>query len=575
MLFFILLFLVGGYSLKYREVSYQNSFNSESERNEFSSNQYAIFEAGNGGTVLKFEVPSKGVESVMKDIDLSPYRGLKVKFSCSSKAQNISTPAQTYNGVKFMLNYESTEEGMKYHNPSNLFGTWDWKEISFTVTIANDANMGKIILGLQDSTGEAWFDDLRITVMSYTPIEPNQPPMYKGHSLERLRGMMSPSILNIVEEDIRFLVEEWNANLIRLQIVRNWGVSGSDRNRTEYKEWIHKQLDHIDTVLTWCKKYGIYANIDLHTPPGGRDTIDGKSSIMVMYYESEYADDFIEIWKEIATRYKDNPVVWSYDILNEPLSGEYNCLDLIERAAKEVRKIDQSTAIIIPGCEWDVPSAFDAGKMYAFEDISNLIYTVHMYNPHSYTHQGVGTYPKDKHYPGSIDGKYWDISALNETLAQVKQFSLYYNLHVYVGEFSVTRWSSGGGDYLKDVLQVMEDYDFDYSYHAFREWSGWSLEHSNVESETEKQSNTTTNDRKEAMLYWLAKNELPNFEASNDSSEGNENQFILPIVIVSSIIGAIILVIVSVVIICVVVTLIHLSLSKKKKNNNSIEMDFQ
>ncbi len=37
-----------------------------------------------------------------------------------------------------------------------------------------------------------------------------------------------------------------------------------------------------------------------------------------MFHEKEYADHFIAVWKKIAERFKNNPAVWGYDLVNEP-----------------------------------------------------------------------------------------------------------------------------------------------------------------------------------------------------------------------------------------------------------------
>ncbi len=42
----------------------------------------------------------------------------------------------------------------------------------------------------------------------------------------------------------------------------------------------------------------------------------------------------------------------------------------------------------------------------------------------------------------------------------------------------VTRaaWAPGAGEYLRDCIDIFEEYGWDWCYHAFREWEGWSVE---------------------------------------------------------------------------------------------------
>jgi hypothetical protein len=50
---------------------------------------------------------------------------------------------------------------------------------------------------------------------------------------------------------------------------------------------------------------------------------------------------------------------------------------------------------------------------------------------------------------------------------------------MYIGEFSAIRWAPEGSAerYLADLVSLFEERGWDWSYHAFREWQGWSAEH--------------------------------------------------------------------------------------------------
>ena len=75
----------------------------------------------------------------------------------------------------------------------------------------------------------------RSTSWADTSSPANPPPAFKGHDLPRLRGVMSPNEFR--EDDLRVLGTEWNANLIRWQITRNWGKAGTDRDLADYDRW--------------------------------------------------------------------------------------------------------------------------------------------------------------------------------------------------------------------------------------------------------------------------------------------------------------------------------------------------
>ncbi len=45
-----------------------------------------------------------------------------------------------------------------------------------------------------------------------------------------------------------------------------------------------------------------------------------------------------------------------------------------------------------------------------------------------------------------------------------------------MGEFSAVRWAPGAVDYLADSTALFDQLGWDWSYHAFVEWHGWSVQ---------------------------------------------------------------------------------------------------
>ena len=74
-------------------------------------------------------------------VDLTPFRGQSLCFTIRGRAWNVSTPRDTWNGVKFMLYYRDADGQEYWHHPSHLKGTFDWREISFTCSSSPSAQM--------------------------------------------------------------------------------------------------------------------------------------------------------------------------------------------------------------------------------------------------------------------------------------------------------------------------------------------------------------------------------------------------------------------------------------------------
>ena len=78
---------------------------------------------------------------------------------------------------------------------------------------------------------------------------------------------------------------------------------------------------------------------------------------------------------------------------------------------------------------------------------------------------------------------------------------------MYVGEFSAIIWAPGKSayNYLSDLLDIYESEGWDWAYHAYREWYGWSLEHEASDKQNVKQVGST--DRLGLFKSHFAKNE--------------------------------------------------------------------
>jgi len=495
------------------EAVFATNFDTPEAREVWSKAPFANWETGyQETTCLRVTVSAdqdKSGSMIRLPLDLTRYRGCRLLFECMAKADRVSRPAEAWNGVKFMLHYLSATEGPQWHHPSGLFGTFDWQKLSFAAPIAMDASAGQINLGLQDSSGSVWFDAVRVTVFKGLPPQRPKPPsnpgpVFRGHDLPRLRGVMSPNTFR--DEDLRVLGMEWNANVIRWQITRNWGRAGTDRDLAEYDRWFDGKLEELDQALKAADRYGLKVVIDMHSPPGGRY----ENNDVAIFYEPAYQDHYVALWEKIARRYQANPAVWGYDLVNEPVQnrpspeGVPDYLGTQVRAAKAIRAIDPRTAIFIEAAQWDSAAGFrDLDPV----DVSNVVYQVHMYVPGEFTHQGVNNPRTGIAYPGEINGVTWDKERLRQELQPVREFQLAYNVHIYVGEFSAIRWAPGAVDYLRDCIDLFEEYGWDWTYHAYREWDGWSVEHSS-DPEDHVPSAVPT-DRQELLLSWFARNVKP------------------------------------------------------------------
>jgi len=492
-------------------ILYRETFETTNALAGWSGN--GTLEAGyNGGKSLAVESgPGKRGSIFSRSLPAASWRGCTVRGVGMVRAREVEKKPHPWNGIKFMLVVQGPN-GTTYPQAPLETGTFEWQKASFRIQIPQETTNLVVVLGLEEVEGKVWFDNLEFRVDKLPAPRPPPVltgPIFKGRSQDRLRGaMVSP---NIDAESLKVLGSVWHANLIRFQLIRS-GRAGQASGLDDYDPWLEGELQKLDRALPSCKQYGIKVVVDLHSPPGGKATAGGyMGSDAGLFRDPRAQEKFVQVWTKIAKRYKDATPIWGYDLANEPVEEDVgeDCEDwqgLAERTAKAIRAIDPVRAIIIEPTGWGGPDGF---KDFAPLPVSNVVYSVHMYVPSAFTHQGVFEQGTPCEYPGQIQGKLWDKSALEATLKPVIDFQERYRVHIYVGEFSAIRWApnQSAQRYLSDLIQIFEAHGWDWSYHAFREWQGWSVEHGDRREETAPASSPTS--RQRLLREWFDKNQKP------------------------------------------------------------------
>lgn len=460
------------------------------------------FEAAVDKGALFFDVPASSKTEGMKisrSLPVDKLRGTTINISARIRGENISPKPKPYNGVKIMLKVITDSQSIYPQVRPIKDGTFDWTDVNTVVTIPDSVKSAQLTLGLENVSGKLWIENVRVKVLE-VPVKssltaPKQGIMFKGHPLPRLRGAMVRTETS--EEDLRVLGEKWNANLIRWQF-GGLKYKATGLGTANYDKIMDEEIARLDALLPACKKYGMYVVVDMH------------SLAMETFASTANQDKLVEIWKKLAAHYRGNPVIWGYDIVNEPRlsnwrEGTLLWNDLAERVSKEIRKIDPDTTIIIEPELMGVPAGFETLRPVS---VSNVVYSVHMYNPGQFTHNRVYDANQPSYtYPGMIDGAMWDKEELERNLKPVIDFQKKHGVHIYVGEFSAIRWSPGAEQYLSDLIDIFEKYGWDWSYHAFREFHGWSLEHGT--DINDKEPCSTQTEREKIVRSWFDKNKKP------------------------------------------------------------------
>lgn len=190
----------------------------------------------------------------------------------------------------------------------------------------------------------------------------------------------------------------WLANHVTrkdIVLIKNWGFN-SVRVPVHYEYFVNKGAGIIwndqgfillDSIISWCSAEGIYAVLDLHAAPGGQsdNAISDYDNTKPSLWESESnKTKTVELWKKISERYKNEPWVAGYDLINEPAWNLPNGTDLrniYQRITNAIRNNGDNHIIFIEG-NWysndytGLTPAWDNNMVYVFHkywsDASNI-----------------------------------------------------------------------------------------------------------------------------------------------------------------------------------------------------------
>ena len=140
----------------------------------------------------------------------------------------------------------------------------------------------------------------------------------------------------------------------------------------------------LDWIIEQCSEQGIYTILDLHGAFGSQNGQDHSGEVIdkvedvTFYKDSDLKYLTLELWKEVAIRYRKNPAVAGYDILNEPgekagTTKEYHW-DYYNQIYKIIRAVDPDHIIIMEAC-WTALDLPQPSK-YGWQ---NVVYEFHHY----------------------------------------------------------------------------------------------------------------------------------------------------------------------------------------------------
>jgi aryl-phospho-beta-D-glucosidase BglC (GH1 family) len=159
-------------------------------------------------------------------------------------------------------------------------------------------------------------------------------------------------------------------------------------------------FQYLDRVVSFCRANGMYVLLDMHAAPGYQnpgdhcDNLESNSSqprTSVHFWDGNNINIASQVWKHIATHYANEPVVWGYDLINEPVpqpGREYELLGSMITMRNAIRQVDNNHIIVAEGnwwgsdmqkLDWLDPQTQSSTGVNAKWD-NNLVYETHHYS---------------------------------------------------------------------------------------------------------------------------------------------------------------------------------------------------
>jgi endoglucanase len=200
----------------------------------------------------------------------------------------------------------------------------------------------------------------------------------------------------------------------------------------------------IDRTLEWGAKHGIKVILDLHGAPGGQSTDQpcGEVGSNRLWTDPENQNRTIEIWRRLAQRYKNDPRVAAFDLLNEPFSDggnfavEATMVSLCDRILTAIRGEGDQHLVFVAGTirgSLFYPESF-------WKKWSNVGLTEHFYP---------ALFSRDRSLDGHAQFLSFDLPARVRLLRKI-------NVPFLVGEYNVVLSSTGGDAVMRTYVELFD-----------------------------------------------------------------------------------------------------------------------
>lgn len=220
----------------------------------------------------------------------------------------------------------------------------------------------------------------------------------------------------------------------------------------------------LDRAVDLCARHGLYTILDLHSLPGFQNQswhCDNPTHWSFFWIHRHFQDRVVHLWETLADRYRDNPWVAGYDLINEPADvGGAAIGPFYRRLHDAIRAVDPLHVLFVEGNRYS--KDFDM----LGDPLPNSVYSLHQYPAPGMFDGG--------DYPGTTRGEYFDRAAVEKTFLKRSEYMRRNGTPIWAGEFGPVYTGDPDRDeqryrLLQDQLGIFGEHNASWSLWTYKD----------------------------------------------------------------------------------------------------------
>jgi endoglucanase len=143
--------------------------------------------------------------------------------------------------------------------------------------------------------------------------------------------------------------------------------------RSLYAPLDEAEMARIDAVLHAARAREMLVVLDVHNYARYHGQLIGTEAVP--------AAAFADLWRRLAERYRDEPAVWAFGLMNEPHDTGGRWPAAAQAAVDAIRQVDRGHVILVAGDGWSGAWYWQAANrdLAIADPAANIIYEAHLY----------------------------------------------------------------------------------------------------------------------------------------------------------------------------------------------------